>query len=246
MKNIKSCRKENSIKVVAFAIHFSRIITNNEIKELAKQASNNKYMKDNFSAIKEDKRALISFNNPNQMNDDLFGIICRNSNWQIRVNKEMIVVTCYNYDTWCKEIETANEYILHIYNLLNTDIKFSRIVLEYLDEFEVLKSKSNWKTELFKKDNNFLSVNFYNSSGYCHINQGNFKNLDKLDEPLLNKIDIMYLNANGKDIVNIKMQHALNDKIIKDDIKKLFNIIHEHSKNLFKELINESILDCYK
>jgi len=258
MELFKSYSKENAVKVIAFAINFEQEIALINITELIDKLKENQKIKDNFNEEKIQTVVSMTFNQdgiPNQKNS-IGGIVFNKKEedkilWTLIVNKDSVIVTCRDYSRWDTISTQALDYIDIVLNEIDS-INISQLTLEYLDEFEILQIKSDWKRSLFKNDCEYITPNIYQLDDFWHISQGYFIKLSDIDEKILDTIDINYFadeTDNLKHKVNMRMQHKLlyNASISynKENISNCFNKIHIHSKDIFFKIVDSKITNKF-
>jgi uncharacterized protein (TIGR04255 family) len=256
MKIIKAYSEENAVKVIAFAIYFSQKLSNEDIKTLTSQVDENQFFKEEFNSIQNQNEIAVTFTSDGvqTQTQTISGVLCNKQEpeWSLTINKKAIVVTCKEYTKWNEISSNAYKYTTEAFRLIPKNKDISQITLEYLDEFEILDSGSNWKEVLFKSDSSYITSNIYTLEDFWHINQSYFIKLQDLEQKLLDTIDINYFSDEIDDFknkINIRTQHVLrfNNSYNYNDqnIKKIFNTICTHSKDIFKKIIHDNILDKF-
>jgi len=256
MELVKAYSDTNAVKVIAFAISLEKELSLTEITTLIGKLKENEILKA-FSEhqIQHVVSMVIGQIDTPKQDNSVGGIIFNQKDdnkvtWSLIANKDSVIVTCRNYSRWNQVSIQALEYINIVFKELDTNI--AQITLEYLDEFEVLDNRLNWKESLFKNSCEYITPNIYNLNDFWHISQGYFIKLEDIEEKILDTVDINYFadeHDNLKHKVNIRMQHRLQYitpfLYNQDNIKTYFNKIHEHSKNLFFNIVNDDILNQF-
>jgi len=256
MKIIKAYSEKNAVKVIAFAIYFSQKLSNEDIKALTSYIDESKFFKAEFKSIQNQDELAVTFTSDGvqTQTQTISGVLCNKQepDWSLTINKKAIVVTCKEYTRWNEISLNAYKYITEAFKSIPKDKDILQITLEYLDEFEILDSNSNWKEVLFKRDSSYITSNIYTLDDFWHINQGYFIKLQDLEQKLLDTIDINYFSDERDDFknkINIRTQHVLhfdssynyND----ENIKKIFDTMHIHGKDIFEKIIHDNILDKF-
>jgi uncharacterized protein (TIGR04255 family) len=260
MKIIKTYSEENAVKVIAFAIYFSQKLSNEDINILIKKINEIEFFNKEFNKIQNQDEIAVTFtpDGGQTQTQTINGVVCNKQTdnqipkWSLTINKEVIVVTCREYTRWNEISLNAYNYITETFNLIPKDKDISQITLEYLDEFEILDSENNWKEILFKNDSGYITSNIYALDDFWHINQGCFVKLQNLEQKLLDTININYFSDERDSLkhkVNLRTQHILrcdNSYSYNDEsIKKIFDTIHIHSKDIFEKIIHDDILNTF-
>lgn len=261
MKLIKSFTNDNAVKVVAFAISFSKELTTDEILNFVSSANENEYLKSNFTNISNQEEIAMTLSPDATLKhtQSIGGIVAtilddkQNTIWNLEANKTFIAIRCYSYSCWQSVYEKASIKFEEIFKILNNEnIVINNIMLEYLDEFEILESSSDWKKQLFTQECPFLLNNIYQLDDFWHVNHGYFKNIDS-SRRLLDNHHINYfadVNDFFKHKVNIRMQHKLAYENVvqykKESIDNDFSMLHKHTKEIFNQIINKDILKNFK
>ncbi len=263
MNFIKTYSEKNAVKIIAFAINFDQDLANEQIKTIIDMAKKDEFFTSNF--LKVTNQTEVSFvitpEGAPQQNITENGVIFQSedsndSAWTIIVNKEHIVVTCKAYSRWNAISKQTYAYLQKVIDIfpIEYNVSVAQITLEYLDEFEITSPNEDWKQELFRQDNNkFLNKNVYEQNDFWHINHGYFITLDKLENKQLDTINISYFSDDNDDFKNkvtIKSQHRVivepvQDLNKMDFISKTFNIVHNHSKEVFENIISDNILEKF-
>lgn len=257
MQIIKPYANNNAVKVVAFAINFLSGFSQQEINSLIEVLMNASYFNDNFNnSQKSQEMSLTIHADGTQAHEQSVGGIVYenigeanpNLGWSLTINKNFILVTCRVYTRWDEVSLKAIGFITHIFNMIDKNKEIAQITLEYLDEFEILATGSNWKEKLFKQDCKYILSHINDLSDFWHINHGYFIKLENLEQKLLDTLNINYFadeQDNLKQKINIASQHVLlemNQAYNEENIKEKFNIIHQHSKRIFEEIVHADIL----
>ncbi len=254
MSSIKSYADKNAVKVIAFAVSFTQQLSTEQIDLFIKKLTEDSFYNQEFNEIQPQKEIFMTIgpDGVHQQKESIGGVICRKTSdnkilWEIVINKTGVVATCRKYSRWAPISNKFYEYITSIIKLIDKNI--SQITLEYLDEFEIIEDKNNWKEELFKESCEYITPYVLNTSDFWHVEQGFFSQLDGLDDKFLDNIRINYFNDTGNDTknkINIVTQHITrfedSKKFEIDFIKNVFQIAHTHSKNIFENIIHDDIL----
>lgn len=247
MRFIKPFSSKNAVKVVGFAINFSEIVSDIEI--VIENIKKDENFKNFYSSISEEITTIITPDNITQQRSSKAGIILQNSDWVIDFSKNMLVINCKKYTSWTEVSKQVFEYINIVLKYIKKDI--NQIALEYLDEFEILDIKSNWKDELFVKDSKYLNESIKELDDFWHINQGRYLKLDKINSKVLDNIKIKFFadqRDNLKNKINIMCQHRVVFQKYEEYDKKIenyFNTLHTHTKDIFENIINKNIIENF-
>jgi len=254
MELVKAYSDTNAIKVIAFAIILEKELSLTELTRLIDRLKENETLKE-FAENQIQHLVSMVIGQPNipKQESSIGGILFNQKEnnrvtWSLIVNKDSIIITCYNYSRWNNISVEALRYIDIVFKELDNNI--SQITLEYLDEFEVLNNTLNWKESLFKHSCNYITPNIYHLNDFWHISQGYFIELEDLEDKILDTVDINYFSDetdNFKNKVNIRIQHRLQYitpfSYNQENLKTYFNKIHNHSRNLFFKIIHNDIKD---
>lgn len=247
MRFVKPFSSNNAVKIVGFAINFSETVSDIEIviENIKKDENFEKF----YSSISEEITTIITPDNITQQRSSKAGIVLQSSDWVINLSKEMLIISCKKYTSWTEVSKQVFEYINIVLKYLKKDI--NQIALEYLDEFEILDIKSNWKDELFVKDSKYLNENIRDLDDFWHINQGRYLKLDEIDSKVLDSINVKFF-ANQRDglknKVNLMCQHRVvfqKHKEYDEKIENYFDILHTHTKEIFENIINKNIIENF-
>ncbi len=260
MNFIKAYSNENAVKVIAFAINFNQILTIEEIQEIINNINALSHFQKHFPRSEDQAEISVTVtpDGAPQQTITKNGIVLHSSPkeeapWVININKEIILITCKEYTRWDTISKIAYQHLQELIRVIDKSVEIAQITLEYLDEFEITNPIENWKAELFKKNNDYLSPNIYNLNDFWHINQGYFTKLPELDNKHLDTVNINYFSDekdNLKHKVTIRIQHKL---IIEfsvsihavDYITNCFEKLHIHSKETFEKIIHDKVLETF-
>ena len=246
MEIIKPFSQKNAVKIVAFGINFSETISDIEIETIIETIKEDKIFEDFYSTTSEEITTIISPDKVMQQKTSKAGIIFQNNDWQINLSKNMLVVNCTNYTSWT---EISKQMFIYIKSILKyTKKSISQITLEYLDEFQILDIKADWKSKLFVNNSKYLNNNIKDIDDFWHINQGRYLKLDGIETKVLDTINIKFFaeqKAGLKNKVHLLCQHRVTfqeAKKYEDNIEDSFDILHTHTKSIFQNIINENII----
>lgn len=255
MELIKSYLNDNAVKVIAFAINYTQQLSNETITTVIQTLKDTSFFTEKFQDIKDQNMFSMTVNpdGVQAQTQSIGGVVCNNDDWSLTVNKDVIIVTCKKYTRWNDISSETYQYLNEIFKLIPSTQGIAQITLEYLDEFEILDNKSDWKRYLFNKECSYITDNIYETADFWHINLGSFVELKELDQKLLDGIDINYFADEQDELkhkINLRTQHVLsyaanqayNNKII----EKNFNTMHIHSKEVFEKIIHSDILKKFK
>lgn len=258
MQLVKSYNPDNAVKVIAFAVNFMPLSVE-EMKKLISKLDTLEYFNEKFNIKKPTQEVTMTIHADGTQQHELSigGIMYEKTKdtnipiWNLTINKNSIVVSCREYTRWDNISTQSIEFISKVMD--NTEnINITHITLEYIDEFEIINHKEKWKEELFKTNCDYNLSHIYKLDDFWHINHGYFFNHKKLNSKLLDTLNINYFadeNDNLKHKVNVITQHMLmqiNESYNESNIKKYFDIIHLHSKEIFEAIINDDILKTFK
>lgn len=258
MNIVKSFNKDNSVKVIAFALNFSKRLSVQEIEMLVETLHNNLYFTDEFTSIEKQQEISMTItpDGTPKPSQGVGGVVSmkkdanQNITWTLEINKDFLLITNRAYTRWENISRKAYSHIEEIVKIINdSENRVENLTLEYLDEFEILDKEKNWKEALFKKDCKYITSNIYELDDYWHITNGYFKTISTGNK-MLDTVGINYFadeKDNLKEKINIRMQHkVLLDKSETIDIwKEIFNNVHNHSKEIFEEIVLNDILDTF-
>jgi uncharacterized protein (TIGR04255 family) len=254
METIKSYAEKNAVKVVAFGFNFASKISNDDMDKCIKELLNVESFKSDFdSSLSDEISMTIGPDGIPHQKRQVGGIVFRgkSNGWEINFTSNFLIVSCKEYTRWNSISQQAYVYI----NILFDKLKYSlnHITLEYLDEFEILRPKQDWKNFLLNSECIYLNKKIFDTDDFWHINQGAFINIQEVKEKILDTININYFSDeldNFKNKINIRTQHIVFFNQItafdKEEFETYFNLVHIHSKNIFEDIINKSITDTFK
>ncbi|CUV65490.1 hypothetical protein BN3087_380006 [Sulfurovum sp. enrichment culture clone C5] len=260
MQLVKSYNDDNAVKVIAFAVNFMPLSVEEMVKLISKLDTQNniEYFDKEFNIKKPTQEVTMTIHADGTQQHELSigGIMYEKTNdtdmliWNLTINKNSIIVSCREYTRWDAISAKAIEFISKVMdNIVN--MKITHITLEYIDEFEIINHNGKWKEELFKTNCDYNLSHIYKLDDFWHINHGYFFDHKNLKFKLLDTLNINYFadeNDNLKHKVNVITQHMLtqiNESYDKSNIKKYFDIIHQHSKEIFEAIINDNILKTF-
>lgn len=261
VQSIKSYNESNSVKVIAFAMYFSKRLSQHEIDSLVDTIYNTEYFIQEFNSI--DKQQEISMtitpDGTPKHTQSVGGIVSSKLNakktptWTLELNKDLLLVTCRAYSRWEPVSHKAFSHIDEIFKIIQDSYsRIDNLTLEYLDEFIVLNKMEEWKRVLFKDNCKYLLANFYDLDDYWHINHGCFLKIDNVEAKVLDTYGINFFadeQDNMIEKVNIRMQHKVlfdsNSSLNKEKIEDVFSQVHIHSKNIFESIVSDKILETF-
>ncbi len=250
--------KKNAIKSAAFALEFKKEISEDilhTIKELYTEDAN--FVKDfpreellqtvkvqmgsNIQEISTTELGGLSYLSPSDSNFD----------WRLLIQGNSISITCSAYTRWDEVWGFSKQYYEKILPLLK-DNKLSKIVLEYLDEFNVSNlSENKWLEELFKDDSPYMPQFVYKMKEPWHTHNGFISKKD--NQQTINLINMNFLLNNvGSATLLMQTQHAsslfvpltLNtEKSEIDTIETTMKVSHEFNKEMLREHLSQTMLD---
>lgn len=263
MKNFSSCTENNAVKVVAFAFNLVERFSEEHIKAILQKAKETEKVEEIFGEPKEQQMfsTTISPDGTQQHASGLGGIVFEIPNidpvkpfgWRILINADQVLVQCMEYSSWQVAFEKLQNYMSLIFDFIECDLLIRQISLEYLDEFILHNSESEWKKELFAENCSFILPNIYKLQDFWHINHGYFVTKPELDNyKLLDTLNINYFadeQDNMKEKIHIRTQHNLllnkksyNAKIFFAYLEEM----HTHSKAIFETIIRKEVRNEFK
>ena len=250
-----SINKENAIELSSFILIFERSFSKNELQSL-------RQLKSKF---KED---LPVFNEINSVNVSIEGHNIKNSNetigfllqsfkdnskpsWILKIEENIIEVTCFSYDNWDAVWGKVNNYFLETLLALESDNnKLVICVLKVVDKFFNTSDNYNIK-DIFNLKTPYLTQNVLNgqSGDLWHVYEGWFDELK--NKTYLNALNLSTINESGSIITNI--EHTVQCQFIKcpqiiSEFKEVlmgevFSSLHTKNKEALQQLLNQEQLE---
>jgi len=255
MELIKSYSNDNAVKVIAFAINYTQQLSNETIATVIQTLNETSFFTEKFQNIQDQNMFSMTVNpdGVQTQTQSVGGVVCTNDYWSLTINKDVIIITCKAYTRWNNISTETYQYLKEIFKLLPKAQEIAQITLEYLDEFEILDNKSDWKRYLFNEKCSYITNNIYETNDFWHINLGSFVELEELNQKLLDGININYFADEQDELkhkVNLRTQHvlryAVNQEYNSEIIENNFNTMHIHSKEVFEKIIHSDILKRFK
>lgn len=260
MTLVQPANEHNAIKIAAFAFALQPESITHDILEHIQNHYNNQQFSD-YNNLVPHNSIVVNFTESNQKitSDALGGLSLLkvdglgNKIWEIVIDKDAIIATCYRYTRWNEIFEQAKNYIKEILNLINKELKIIGLTLEYIDEFTVLDHSNNsWKEELFLENTKYLPSHIFEISNPWHSHHGFFFNgRDPLNQKILINLNIEYVITNQSiyNLVIRSQQRSLlnsavdfNETAMDTSINTAMVENHEINKNLLRDLLSEAAL----
>lgn len=261
MEYFRPCREQNAIKIAAIAFEFSQQLSEESIQKVIafydidvdlQQVFPDKQViesivyqigsgaEDSSHQIKSIGGIILSAR-PSVTDEPPISLILRS---------DALIFTCSDYKSWTELFNIAMFYFNKISPIID-NVKSHVVGMEYYDEFIIEKSATHeqWKAELFRSDNLFISNNILKTDGLWHIHQGFFDEHSMLPNKLLNVIEVNLIDDSIQNKVLIKTQHKLNlanelniKLLISENSKDYLYTIHNKNKQIISQLLSDCAL----
>lgn len=246
--------KENAIEQSSFILIFERSFDKNELQSLRRLESK---FKEDLPVFNEINSVNVSIEGHNIKNsNETIGFLLQSfkdngkPNWILKIEENMIEVTCFSYNHWEAVWGKVNNYFLETLLALDSDNKLVICVLKVLDKFLNISDNYNIK-DIFNLNTPYLTQNVLNgqSGDLWHVYEGWF---DKLkNKTYLNALNLSTINESDSIITNIEhtiqCQFISSPQIISEfkdtEMKNIFILLHDKNKETLRNLLNQEQLD---
>ena len=242
---------ENSIESSSFFLVFERDFSSSELQLLARLQ---KVFEQELPAFKE--LSAISFNIEKNAvinsHENISGTLLQSFDendkpaWSLKVEKNIIEVSCFTYDKWDNVWTKAQGYLSEtIKSIESPSNKLVVCILKVVDKF--LASTDNYNIEnVFNSETPYLTKNVLSetSGQLWHVHEGWFEHLET--QTYLNSLNLSTIEENGTIITNI--EHTVQCQFIKkpqlisefrsEQIADIFSSLHDKNKIMLRALLN--------
>ena len=256
--NVRPYQEENAIKIVAFTLELTRELSSDEIESFDAAfdgVSNNLEHKE---LIKSYSVKIEQGQPTQQQTEGLAGYKYSSDegvepDWLLTVRDSQIAVVCRKYTSWTCIVAKAKSLLEGPLEVLGSleNIRVSASGLQYLDQFIIEDSSSEWKQDLFRENSKYLPTYVYELADYWHTHNGYLG--ENNDVKVLNNFNLNYRKeeGGGSDEVALVTQHrCLNGQIALKDAISRFNgdleYMHEENKLIVGELFSDAALELIK
>jgi uncharacterized protein (TIGR04255 family) len=244
--NVKPIHGSNAVKVVAFALELKEHLTTGDFSVLQSchdettaylpiiKAHNSvtfKIENDGSSPVaNESGIAALTFTKPKEGTNE--------TEIALHVRDSAIIFQCLNYSTWANVFNEASNVFKDIIGKLGADKLVGGVSLEYLDEFQVLETESNWKQELLNVDSKYLQSYIFDTNGLWHSHSG------YLNGSILNKINLECVEVEQLTCVKLLTQHQDREpsagslQAHLDDEFSVFTSLHQINIDVLSEILS--------
>lgn len=261
MSNVQPCKDQNAIKVAVFVFEFVKPLDITVIDNTIELYNADESFKKELPRVTPHNAITIQIVDGVQKasSNELNGVSFERFNssgeleWSIRLIKESINISCYEYTRWDEVWSKVKEYFNRMEPILSVH-DVSLVGIEYLDEFIINQKDSNWKKELFNTGSKFIPNHIFELNDFWHSHHGYFSNNIKsvLGNKTLNNVNIGYFNEeNVTDKVHIRMQHKyritqsgvkITEDFIINEAENIINSNHEVNKEILRNLLSIEML----
>jgi hypothetical protein len=256
--NVRPYQEENAIKIVAFTLELTRELSVSEIEsfdaafDLESSSLRHKELIKSYSVKIEQGQPT------QQQAEGLAGYKYSSDEghepeWLLSVRDNQIAVICRKYTSWTLIVAKAKSLLKSSMEVLGglENISVSASGLQYLDQFIIVDSSSEWKQDLFRRNSKYLPAYVYELADYWHTHNG-YLGQNK-DIKVLNNFNLNHRKEEGgdSDEVALVTQHrCLNGQItLKDAISRFsdhLEYMHEENKSIVGELFSDAALGSIK
>ncbi len=168
--------------------------------------------------------------------------------WELKVENNIIEISCFAYDNWTEVWGKAKRYLLETIKTIEDDNnKLMICVLKIVDKF--LSDFGNYNVgDIFLERTPYLTQNILNGENgeLWHVFQGWFEQLD--DKTYLHNLNLITSNENGRITTNIdhavQCQFIKNPQLISDfkqsKLEAIFSELHNKNKEILRKLLNDT------
>jgi len=262
MKNVSPLNQKNAIKSVAFVFELDKEVDEKTITSILEWYSTDEDFKSIFTVEQPMQSVNIQIDGNNQQvtSSNISGVNYikldkdnKNVEWSLRIDARAITIACNLYTRWDEVWKFTLENLKKIVAQMDS-FSLTKIVLEYLDEFNIFGTNGNeWLGQLFKEDSPFMPKFIRTMNAPWHTHNGFIT--DEKDKAVsrrtVNTVNITYQKTNTtSDILAVQTQHASSfyDKFelsvaSMQNIDTVMQYSHLENKKLFNNLLSSEMLD---
>lgn len=168
--------------------------------------------------------------------------------WTLRADGNAVIVSCHDYESWVRDSPLAIDYLQKaILASVEDDNPATLFALQTIDKFIAEKDGAYKITDVFKKDNRYLTKQTAESGRLWHVFQGWFEQNSGGDGRYLNVLNLSTNEAPNNHItlidhnVQFQLQNPKVPKEIADEasMKKVFQNLHDRNKIVISGLLND-------
>ncbi len=250
--------EKNAIKSAAFALEFDKEFDENILNAIKKLYLKETQFQEEFP--KEESIQTVKMRMGTNIQEistlQLGGLSYTKSSadsfeWRLLIQGNIVSITCSAYTRWDEVWGFSKRYFEKILPLLK-DNKLTKIILEYLDEFNINNlSENKWLGELFKDTSPYMPQFVYEMKEPWHTHNGFISKRD--NRQTINLVNMNFLLNNvGSATLLMQTQHAsslfapltLNtEKNEIDTIETTMKVSHEFNKEMLREHLSQTMLD---
>ncbi|MDP2904084.1 MAG: hypothetical protein Q8N96_13430 [Methylovulum sp.] len=248
--------QKNSIESSCFVLVFERAFHKQELLSLSRLEHVFNDELPSFKEINSIKVKLVDGTTAEQSLEISGAILqCFKNNgkpsWELKVENNVIEVSCFAYDNWTEVWEKAKRYLLEtIKTIENDNNRLLICVLKIVDKF--LSDFDNYRViDIFSSHTPYLTQNILDGENgeLWHVFQGWFEQLD--GNTYLNNLNLITSNEHGR--ITTTIDHAIQCQFIKNpqlisDFKEseldvVFSKLHKTNKEILIKLLNNTQLE---
>jgi len=263
---VRPCKRDNAIKIAAFAIEFSGALSEQIIQDVIAFYHTDDSLSKELPRKQTHEAVTLQFDSPQNISSKALGGVTfdrltpsGNQEWAINLRSNALIITCSEYTRWNEIWPKAKSYILKICTKLKS-VGINAVGMEYVDEFCIEDDRANWEMALFRQSSKYLPSNIYELKDLWHSHHGFFsKQGYPLELKTLNKIEVdCLMESTGqhdqfgqKKTVSIKTHHKSSlQGVLKIENEKFDRILegiisgnHKLNKEILKEVLSDSMLE---
>lgn len=175
---------------------------------------------------------------------------------ELNVSRSNCIIIINEYDRWAPTLEAVMRYLKIVLPVIMKEKSISIIALQYTDMFTWKDNPVNLDiSEIFDKNSPFLAPNVFNQKDLWHCHHGYLIPLEVIGEDLdgycLDNINVNTVDNEGDLGIHITTTHKftlknplrLASKTYLQSIKSVQNVLHDHNKDILKQLLTPEVCD---
>ncbi len=253
--------QSHAIQSVVFALEWQGELTDHALTEIQKLALE---LKPHFPEATLQKMVKINIG-PNAQSDQqgssdqLGGMLFQrkgkfgNVASQLNVSRSNCVIIINEYDRWVPTLDAVMRYFKIVLPAILKEKSISIIALQYTDMFTWKDDPANLNLrEIFTESSPYLAPNVFDQKGLWHCHHGYvIQQLAELDGTCLDNINVNTEDNLGDRGIQITTTHKctlnsplrLATKTYLQSIKNIQNVLHDHNKDILKQLLTHEVCD---